>query len=148
MAKMILEKVTGEPLRWFRAPYLATNAEIAAKLKELGFVYDSSDHEHRQRDFALKSVPISSNAAGNLASDYELFHVRKLSTDAALDWLRATYRERARTGRPFMILMHPSLTAPHSSAINRFIAFVRDQGGSFVTADDYVKSLAAAAPDR
>lgn len=143
-----LERVLGEPPRWFRAPYLEIDENIANALHKLGFAYDSSDQERWPLDDAMGGLPISNAASGILASDYEFFAVQGFSDDEALFWLKSVFMQRMANERPFVLLLHPRLLAPHANVLKDFVAFANENGGVFLTFDDYVAQAAKARPVR
>ena len=46
LAKMVIEKETGQPVKWFRAPYIEYDDTIMRTATELGLQYDSSDIDY------------------------------------------------------------------------------------------------------
>ena len=58
------------------------------------------------------------------------------------------YREKERLGQPVMILLHPGMAVKYPEALRAFVAFVRKEGGSFVSADTYMASVQAHKPGR
>ena len=145
-----LTAVTGRAPLWFRAPFLAYDAEVEATLARLGFRYDSSDSERWPVQATLLSLPISSSLSQDvLASDFDLIHKQKLGTDGIGEWLEQRYIEREATGRPLVVLLHPQMIAPHAAALHGFIDFVKERGGRFRTFDDALATtMASPAPRR
>ncbi len=140
MGKLILEKVTGKELLWFRAPYLEYNYEAMIMLKEMGFLYDSSDAQRWQRQTVLKELPISDGPDGEfiMAGDYNIFLQSKMTSSEGLEWLKQLYFWKANTGQPLVILLHPHIIVQYADTLKQFIRFVETAGGVFMSADDYV----------
>lgn len=147
-SKTALENILGVPPRWFRAPFLEMNDEVARKVKDLGFLYDSSDQERWPISNPISGLPISNAAGGILASDYEFFAVQGFSDEEALFWLKSVYMERMPSARPFVLLLHPRLAASHASVLKDFIEFAQENNAEFMTFDDYVARSAARSPSR
>lgn len=140
--KELLEKATGEPPRWFRAPFLEYNDDVMSILKELGFHYDSSGDERWMKQEKLIEIPISRlKSTDRLVSDYNFFIKDQLSDEVALEWYKQGYLEQSKTGRPFVLLFHPSIIVKHKEVLWRFIDFVQKEGGKFVTGDQWVRKL-------
>ncbi len=138
----LLERVTREPSRWFRAPFLEYNNDVLSILKELGYYYDSSGDEKWMKQEKLIEIPISSFKNTNeLASDYDIFIREQLSSEAALERYKQEYLERSKTGRPFVLLFHPSIIIKYKEVLWSFIDFVQKEGGEFVTGDQWVRKL-------
>lgn len=138
--KKLLEEITGKPLVWFRAPFLEFNESIAETLVELGYKYDSSEHEQWRQQRIITEIPVSSSDEdGKTASDYDIFIQEKMSDDDALNWLKQRYIERESTGRPLMFLMHPSIIYEHKGVLEKFIQYVKEQGGEFLSGDEWLK---------
>jgi peptidoglycan/xylan/chitin deacetylase (PgdA/CDA1 family) len=140
LSKLILRDAIGQAPRWFRAPFLEINENVAAAMKEVGFTHDSSSRERWMVTPSAVELPISSGP-GMLASDYEIFVERRLSDEAALAWLMERYRERAITGRPFVFLMHPHIMAAHAPVLAAFVDQAVDRGASFLSADGYLERV-------
>lgn len=142
LARYIHEAILGTPPRWFRAPYLKFDQRIETQLAHLGFAYDSSASERWPLSRNLPQLPISGGLV--LASDYDIFEKLRFSEPQALEWLKQEFLARRKVGRPLVLLLHPRLILPHRAVLDDFIAFAREQGGSFLSADGYVESLLAA----
>ncbi len=137
-----IQAVTGEAPVWFRAPFLEFSDDILNTAYELGFRYDSSMSERWVQQLAMSEFPISINSTGRiLFSDYNIFSTYGFGSEMALDLLKENYLERASTGRPFVFLLHPSIIVEHKELLYRFIDFVKQQGGSCMTFDQYLKSF-------
>jgi peptidoglycan/xylan/chitin deacetylase (PgdA/CDA1 family) len=148
-AKQTLESITGRPVVWFRAPFMDYTMQAMAVLKKLGFRYDSSDQGRWQRQDILSELPVSSFMNGTMiASDYDMLYKQKSGAAEFERWLKALYDEKSSLGQPVMILLHPTMAARYPEALQSFIAYVRQQGGSFVTADTYIASVHAHRPRR
>ncbi|MDJ0683104.1 MAG: polysaccharide deacetylase family protein [Alphaproteobacteria bacterium] len=133
--------VLGRAPDWYRAPYLATNETVEATLARKGFSYTSSGLERWNDIGPLTGLPISQDDI--LASDYDLFTRLDMSDSEVLDWLKRGYETRRRTGRPFVILLHPSVIGGHPSVLADFIAHVEAQDGVFLSADAYMAGVQA-----
>jgi hypothetical protein len=145
---MILEKIAGRSIEWFRAPYFAVNEEVMATARGLGYRYDSSVGERWRQETALSSYPVTSAKGDELAGDYELFEQRHLTDAAALDWLKASFDERASTGAPLTILLHPSIIVQHATVLRDFVAYARVHGGVLMSLDQYREKATVMRPTR
>ncbi len=58
MAKDILEKIFGRPVKGFRAPYTRTDRTVVKILEELGFQYDSSETVLMNSQWTGKPFPL------------------------------------------------------------------------------------------
>jgi len=140
LTKVLLEKATGKPPKWFRAPFLEYNQEVLTQLKKLGFLYDSSEQERWTNQSTLLEMPVSGvDGNNNLISDYDVLVRDKLSDEEALNWYKQQYLEKSKTGRPMVFLLHPSIIVEHKEVLWQFIDFVKNQGGSFITSDQWVE---------
>jgi peptidoglycan/xylan/chitin deacetylase (PgdA/CDA1 family) len=140
LSKLLLRDATGRAPRWFRAPFLEVDENVAAAMKEVGFTHDSSNRERWMTAPSMVELPISSGP-GMLASDYEIFVEHRLSDEAARAWLIERYQERALLGRPFVLLMHPRIIAEHAGVFAAFIEHAAGRGASFLSADAYMTQL-------
>ena len=141
-SKEVLESITGKPVVWFRAPYLEYNEQVMRVLKQLGFQYDSSDQDRWQRQDVLFELPISTFHDGEmLASDYDLLYKYKLDEQEFERWLKTLYNEKAAIGEPLMILLHPKTVVRFPDAFQAFIDYAKQEGGVFLSADNYVERL-------
>ncbi|MCG8431021.1 MAG: polysaccharide deacetylase family protein [Candidatus Omnitrophica bacterium] len=148
-AKDVLESITGKPVVWFRAPYMEYNERVMRVLKQLDFLYDSSDQDRWQRQDVLYELPISTFQGGQvLASDYELMYRQELNEKEFARWLKMLYNEKAAIGQPVMILLHPRMVARYPDAFRAFIAYVKQEKGVFLSADNYVELLNSRAAHR
>lgn len=149
LTKALLEKTTGKTPKWFRAPYLEFDNNTLTTLKKLGFRYDSSEQERWGSQEILLEMPISGqDGRSNLISDYDVFEKNKLSDDSALEWFKQRYLERSDTGRPLVILLHPSIITQHKEVLSGFINFVQKEGGSFITGDQWAERMTKVSPQR
>ncbi|MEZ5692007.1 MAG: poly-beta-1,6-N-acetyl-D-glucosamine N-deacetylase PgaB [Rickettsiales bacterium] len=139
-SKDLLEELSGRPVVWFRAPYLEYSDDVMQKVKEQGYLYDSSDHERWRKQGTLPEMPISSqDGTANVVSDYDIFIRNELRQEEALNWLKERYKEREKTKRPLVILLHPSIISEHASVLHDFIKFVQQEGGEFLSSDSWLK---------
>ncbi len=148
-SKPLLENLAGRPAQWFRAPNLEVDDEALRAMHDAGFVYNSSTLERWREKSVLFDLPISTeDGADTAVSDYSLFHQLGMSDDQALAWLKARYAERESTGRPLVFLLHARIIGEHADVLHEFIAHVRQRGGRFMTADQYVESVNRRCPER
>jgi len=149
LGKLVTEQAAGKPVLWFRAPALASNPAVVREVKRAGFRYDSSDLERWPRQFELHALPVSTEDRGHRpVSDHELFRSASVSDADALAWLIARYDERATTGRPLLLALHPRLIATHRAVLEGFIAHVERRGGEWLSADGYVERVMQTLPRR
>jgi peptidoglycan/xylan/chitin deacetylase (PgdA/CDA1 family) len=142
LTKELLEKATGRPALWFRAPLLEYGPQTRALLKELGFKYDSAGEEKWTEQKELVELPISGeDGVDRLASDYDIFIKEKLSDEEALSWYKQRFLERRDKGKPLVLLFHPSVIHGHKEVLSRLVAFIQGEGGEFVTADQWAARL-------
>jgi len=135
---------TGHSPVWFRAPYLEINEQVLTIARELGFLHDSSEPERWVQQQILNEFPISINDTGRvLLSDYDFFTAYGLDDMMTLDMLKENYLSRYETGRPFVFLLHPSIIVEHKEVLHQFIAFVKTQGGSCLSFDQYLQRIVA-----
>ena len=141
-SKKILESITGKPLAWFRSPYLEYDERTMQTLNALGFQGDSSDKEQWSDQALIYELPISGRENGTLiASDYDMlkvFHFSKSSYEATL---RKFYQEKASSGQPLVVLIHPSVSVEYPDDLKRFIAYVKKKHGEFFSIDSYCAGL-------
>jgi len=139
-----IEAATGTAPVWFRAPFLEFSEPLLKTAAELGFRYDSSMSERWVHQQAMNEFPISINSTGRiLFSDYNIFSTYGLDAEMALELLRENYLERVSSGRPFIFLLHPSIIVEQKELLYRFIDFVKQQGGSCMTFDQYLNSFSS-----
>ncbi len=142
LAKLVLEDVLATPVTWFRAPALRKDARVSRKLAAVGFEGDSSDLERWTNELYLLALPISvADGSDAPVSDYEIFERRQMHDDEALAWLLARLDERAASGRPLVVLLHPRIAAGHADVLGRFVEQARAAGAIFVTADGWREAL-------
>ena len=138
--KEILENITQKPVVWFRAPFLEYNESVMDSLVNLGYKYDSSEHERWRIQRKIIEFPVSSqDGTPNAISDYDMFERAKMSDEESFNWLKDRYEERKSTKRPLMILLHPAIISKHKTALDKFIEYVNKDGGKFLTGDQWVK---------
>ena len=141
-SKKILESITGKPLAWFRAPYLEYDERTLHTLMALGFQGDSSDKEPWSDQAMIDELPVSGREDGSLiASDYDMletYHFSKSSYEATL---RKFYQEKASSGQPLVVLIHPSVSAKYPDDLRRFITYVKKKRGKFFSIDSYCAKL-------
>lgn len=139
-----IQSATGQAPVWFRAPYLDLNDAVLTVAHAIGFRHDSSEPERWAQQHVLSEFPISINATGRiLFSDYDIFHTFSLDRDMALNMLKENYLNRLRTGRPFVLLLHPDIIVHYTEVLHKFIAFVKQQGGNCLSFDQYRQQLLA-----
>jgi peptidoglycan/xylan/chitin deacetylase (PgdA/CDA1 family) len=148
LSKMILEKIAGRPIEWFRAPYFAVNEKVMATAREVGYRYDSSVGERWRQETPLSNYPIVSVNSNEVATDYDLFEQRRLTDAAALNWLKALFAERTLTGQPLTILLHPRIIVQHATVLRDFVAHVRAHGGVLLSLDQYREKATGIRPTR
>jgi peptidoglycan/xylan/chitin deacetylase (PgdA/CDA1 family) len=141
-SKNLLESITGKPVAWFRAPYLEYDQRVLNSLRDNGFIGDSSDKDAWASQDLLFEIPISNFLdSSKIASDYDLLeesHYTGKQFEAALIKM---YEEKAPSGEPLVILLHPSVSSKQSEALKSFIDTVRRAGGEFVTFDGYMAAV-------
>ena len=141
-SKKILESIIGKPLAWFRAPYLEYDERTLHTLMVLGFQGDSSDKEPWSDQAMIDELPVSGREDGSLiASDYDMletYHFSKSSYEATL---RKFYQEKASSGQPLVVLIHPSVSAKYPDDLRRFIIYVKKKRGEFFSIDSYCAKL-------
>lgn len=147
--KMILEDATGRPVTWFRAPFLESNNDTIKILKELDFTFISPGGEWWMDHSDLFQLPVSvDNAIDRVASDFNVFEQEKISDEDALNWYKQQYLDRAASGRPLVLLFHPYIIHQHQAVLQQLIAFIQEQGGQFITADQWAEKLRKPASNR
>ncbi|HYC56314.1 MAG TPA: polysaccharide deacetylase family protein [Candidatus Binatia bacterium] len=149
LGRLVLEKVSGAAVEWFRAPFLKYDDEVTRALVKVGFRYDSSDPERWPQQLSLFELPVSTEDGGErLASDYDLFESARMTEAQALAWLQRRFDERAHTGRPLVVQLRPRLMAEKPALLADFIDLVRQRGGELMTADQYVTHAMEVQPSR
>lgn len=134
-----IQAATGHVPIWFRVPPLEVNRELLSLARELGFKYDSSESERWARQDVLSEFPISINSTGRiLFSDYDIFVTYGLDDQMALDLLKENYLNRKNSGRPFVLLLHPSIISQHTEVLHDFVKYVKQQGGACLSFDQYL----------
>ncbi len=147
LGKLVLERITGRDVEWFRAPFLEYNEAVSSTLADIGFRYDSSDFERWTRNDRLRGVPIASLGALN-ASDAEIFDQQGLSDADALDLLKQAFIARSGSGRPLVLLLHPRIIVRHAAVLDDFIEFAASRGAIFMSAEEYIAQMATHVPAR
>ncbi|TCD48348.1 polysaccharide deacetylase family protein [Chlorobium sp. N1] len=149
ISKTILESITKKPVVWFRAPYMEYDERVMKALRAQGFLYDSSDSEHWEEQAVIAEMPISDIRRGAmLASDYDLIVEQHMSGKDFENALKELYRSKSVLGQPAVILLHPKNAAIHPKALRNFIGYVKNEGGRFVTADQYIAEIQSHQPER
>ena len=142
VSKKILESITGKPLVWFRSPYLEYDERTLHALKLLGFQGDSSDKEPWSDQVMLCELPVSGREDGSLiASDYDMIETYHFSKSLYQSTLRQFYQEKASSGQPVVILIHPSVSVKYPDDLRRFITYVKKKHGEFFSIDSYCAKL-------
>jgi peptidoglycan/xylan/chitin deacetylase (PgdA/CDA1 family) len=116
--KQGLEKLTGQPVRGFRAPLLQHNANLASATRKAGYSYDSSCPSWE----ILSPTSLRPHGVGtifpfeiadtleipvSLPQDHQLIRVAGLEPSAAVDtWARLSKWIRG-LGGPCILLVHP-----------------------------------------
>jgi peptidoglycan/xylan/chitin deacetylase (PgdA/CDA1 family) len=148
-SKKILESITGKPVVWFRAPYLEYDERTLRALKILGFEGDSSDKDAWSNQAVIHELPISGLDADSLiASDYDMLDEYHFSKGKFESTLKKLYRQKASSGQPLVILIHPRVSAKYPDALNSFVRFVRNSHGEFFSIDGYHEALQHRRPHR
>ena len=148
-SKKILESITGKPLAWFRAPYLEYDERTLYTLKALGFQGDSSDKEPWSDQVMLRELPVSGRMDGSLiASDYDMLETYHFSKSLYQSTLRKFYDDKASSGQPLVVLVHPSVSAKYPYDLRRFITYVKKKHGNFFSIDSYCAGLQKQRPHR
>jgi hypothetical protein len=148
LGKLVLEDVRGSAVTWFRAPMLAGSDAVLREAAGLGFTADSSEPERWGQQLRMIELPVSvADGAGALVSDHDLFEVRGLDDDRALEWLEARLRERTATGRSLVLALAPRRWAGRESLFERFLARARAAGFEPISAQTWL-ARATAAPSR
>ncbi|MBN1947215.1 MAG: polysaccharide deacetylase family protein [Bradymonadales bacterium] len=148
LSRMLIQEATGQPVQWFRAPYMEYDQRVSATLLDLGFRYGSSDYETGLQDIHLVEMPVSLGLEESSADDYHLFVVRQMTDAQVLDWLVESYRQRSTTGRPFVMMLHPRIAIDHVEVLSEFIRYVRQQDGAFLSFDQYLQRISRRSPHR
>jgi uncharacterized lipoprotein YddW (UPF0748 family)/peptidoglycan/xylan/chitin deacetylase (PgdA/CDA1 family) len=138
LAKLLLRELIGYAPTWFRAPFLSTDEQVVGVLQEVGFTHHSSNSERWATNASLFELPISATSS-ILVSDYDIFLKHRLSDAAALGWLVERYEERAVSGRPLVLLLHPRIIVEHARVLRGFIDHAARRGARFLGAEDYVR---------
>lgn len=137
-SKHTLESITGKPVVWFRSPYLEYDRRTLCALKSLGFTGDSSDKETWEAQTLLDEIPVSNYKNEDLiASDYDMIDEDHFTEEAYEAALRKLYLEKEPSGQPVVILSHPAVSVKYPDVLKRFVRFVEDRHGSFLTFDSY-----------
>lgn len=147
MSKVVIEEIACVPVRWFRAPYLAVDDSTLQQIIEAGYLFNSSDRANWPKIGGPPSIAVSAHE-GRLASDFDIFESGALEDEAALSFLVEAYERHRAEGRPFVVLLHPRIIGAHLEVLQRFIAHVEENGGSFATLDDFVESLTVGGVER
>jgi peptidoglycan/xylan/chitin deacetylase (PgdA/CDA1 family) len=137
-SKHTLESITGKPVVWFRSPYLEYDRRTLRTLNSLGFTGDSSDKETWEAQTLLDEIPVSNYKNEDLiASDYDMIDEDHFTEEAYEAALRKLYLEKEPSGQPVVILSHPAVSVKYPDVLKRFVRFVEDRHGSFLTFDSY-----------
>lgn len=148
-SKKILESITGKPVVWFRAPYLEYDERTLQALKILGFEGDSSDKDAWSNQAVIHELPVSGLEADSLiASDYDMLDEYHYSKGKFESTLKKLYRQKASSGQPLVILIHPKVSARYPDALNSFVSFVKKRHGEFYSIDGYHDALQHRRPHR
>jgi peptidoglycan/xylan/chitin deacetylase (PgdA/CDA1 family)/uncharacterized lipoprotein YddW (UPF0748 family) len=148
LSKVLIEKATGNAPLWFRAPYMDYNEKVMRTLKDLGFRFSSSDQERWLRQNILTELPVTTGIQnGYTASDYDLFLKYQMTGNKVLEWLKTNYNDRAKTGRPLVLLLHPRIIAKHAETLHDFIRYVKEESGVFLSFDQYLEK-STISPDK
>ncbi len=133
-----IAEVTGRSPVWFRVPAFEVNRSLFSLARELGLKYDSSESERWISQEVLSEFPISNNSTGRIRfSDYDIFVTYGLEDQMALDLLKENYLNRKNSGRPFVLVLHPSIISQHAEVLNDFIKYVKQQGGPCMSFDQF-----------
>jgi peptidoglycan/xylan/chitin deacetylase (PgdA/CDA1 family) len=141
-SKNLLESLSGRPVVWFRAPYLEYDERVLQSLKEIGYIGDSSDKDSWANQDTIYELPVSNFLDSSLiASDYDMLAESHYSGKQFTDALTKMYHEKDTSGKPLVILLHPSVSSKQSEALKAFITSIRKSGGVFMSIDGYMASL-------
>lgn len=149
VSKQELETITGRTVAWFRAPYLEYDERTMIALKAAGYQGDSSDKDSWARQAAIFELPISNFIDSSLlASDYDMIEQGRYSSHRFGQTLRRMYLEKADSGQPFVVLLHPRIVAKEADALKKFIIWAKRHDGRFMSIDGYARTAWERHPDR
>lgn len=119
-SRMLLEDITGESVRGFRAPTWSVtraNLESLGAIAQAGFVYDSSIFPVRHPQYGLPDAPITPHHIGEMFEIPPLVWVigsRRIAAAGGgyfrhlpLALMRAAMRQAKREDRPAVLYFHP-----------------------------------------
>ena len=141
-SKQTIESITGKPVIWFRSPYLEYDQRTLRTLKSLGFTGDSSDKETWALQSVIDELPISDFKNEDLiASDYDMIDEDHFTEEAYDVALRKLYLQKEASGQPVVILAHPAVSVKYPDVYRRFVRFVNERHGTFMTFDSFRASV-------
>lgn len=141
-SKQSLESISGKQVTWFRAPYLEYDNRLMQALKAAGFRGDSSDKEAWANQSTIFELPISNFIDASLiASDYDMIDEARYTNHRFRETLEKMYREKAQSGQPFVVLLHPRIVARETEAFREFIRWANRHEARFMSADSYVADI-------
>ncbi len=133
-----LEKITGMCPVWLRVPSDQVDRDLFSLAGEVGFRFDASESEQAVSQSVLGEFPISTNSTDRiLFSDFDLFVTYGLDDQMALDLLKENYLYRKESGRPFVMLLHPTIIVQHAAVLQDFAKYVKQQGGACLSLDQF-----------
>ena len=148
-SRNLLESIAGKPVIWFRAPFLEYDDRLMRALKEAGYQGDSSDKDSWARQDTIYELPVSNFEDSSLiASDYDMLEENHFSGRQFRDTLLKMYREKQKNGKPFVVLLHPSVCSKEAGALKEFIDMVGRSGGRFCSAEEYLAEFRQHRPSR
>jgi peptidoglycan/xylan/chitin deacetylase (PgdA/CDA1 family) len=148
-SRNLLESIAGKPVTWFRAPFLEYDDRLMRALKEAGYQGDSSDKDSWAHQDTIYELPVSNFEDSSLiASDYDMLEENHFSGKQFRDTLLKMYREKQMNGKPFVVLLHPSICSKEAGALKEFIDMVGRAGGSFCTVEEYLAEFRQHRPSR
>lgn len=133
-----LTNVTGIRPVWLRVPEDQVDRDLFSLAGEVGFLFDASQSERTVSQTSLGEFPISTNSTDRiLFSDFDLFVTFGLDDQMALELLKENYLQRKASGRPFVILLHPTIIVQHAAVLQDFVKYVKQQGGPCLSLDQF-----------
>ncbi|MCH8082142.1 MAG: polysaccharide deacetylase family protein [Proteobacteria bacterium] len=141
-SKVLLENLAnGQPVLWYRAPFLENDQRIINIAIQLGYKFTSSSFESQQELEGIDSIPISIGSWYLEAVDYVWFTEFNLENELALDYLINSFERSKVIERPLVILLHPSIISEHKEVLWDFIKYARENNGVFLSFTDYMQTL-------
>ncbi len=137
-SKKALQELSGVRPVWLRVPADQVDRDLFFLAADVGFRFDASESEHAVAQSVLGEFPISTNSTDRiLFSDFDLFVTYGLDDQMALDLLKDNYLIRKASGRPFVMLLHPTIVVQHAAVLHDFVKYVKQQGGPCMSLDQF-----------